>query len=189
MASKKGNPSSGVKQVNAGGGGKSDESRTGSVGNEDYTGKGVTETDGYALNAKQGIKQTQHAGEKVASNGHKAGAGGIARILEPAKNEDEFGKGTVGKPSELNDIREYGGDQSGLGDTTLLYGGGYFEREEANLEDGIALRETIDPDSTEPNYNYDIDPLTGSAPERKIGRRNNYVVQGKRGNDFEIGEM
>jgi hypothetical protein len=157
------------------------------VGNESYADEG-SKSDGLALNAKQGIKQIQHAGEKVASNGHKAGAGGIARILEPAKNEDEFGKGTVAKPEELDEIRE-DGNQSDLGDTTLLYGGGYFEEEAADLEDGISLRETIDPNSTEPNYNYDIDPLTGSAPERKIGRRNNYVVTGKRGNRFEIGEM
>jgi hypothetical protein len=176
----KGFPSEGAKSVNAGGGG--------GVGNEDYTSKGGTESDGLALNAKQGIKQVQSAGSKMAGNSHKGGAGGIARILEPEKNEDEFAKGTVGKPEELDAIRE-DGNQSDLGDTTLLYGGGYFEREEADLEDGISLRETIDPNSTEPNYNYDIDPLTGSAPERKVGRRNNYVVSGKRGDRFEIGEM
>lgn len=182
MSSTKGFPSMGAKAEDKRSG------KDGGVGNAPSTGKGATESDGLALNAKQGIKQIQHAGEKVASNGHKAGAGGIARILEPAKNEDEFGKGTVAKPEELDEIRE-DGNQSDLGDTTLLYGGGYFEREEADLEDGISLRETIDPNSTEPNYNYDIDPLTGSAPERKIGRRNNYVVTGKRGNRFEVGEM
>jgi len=53
----------------------------------------------------------------------------------------------------------------------------------------VSLRDTIDPDSTEPNYNYDVDPLTGSAPERKVGRLNNYSVMGKRGNKFLIGEM
>src|SRR5277367_4987310 len=179
--SKKGFPSSGAKSVNKG-------ELSNGVGNESYTGKGVTESDGIALNAKQGIKQIQGTGSKTASNGHKAGAGGIARILEPEKNEDEFAKGTVASPEELDEIRE-DGNQSDLGDTTLLYGGGLFEREEADLEDGISLRETIDPNSTEPNYNYDIDPLSGSAPERKVGRRNNYVVTGKRGNRFEIGEM
>lgn len=180
MSKGKGFPSGGAKSVNSGGGG--------GVGNEEYTEKGGAKSDGLALNAKQGIKQIQHAGEKASSNGHKAGAGGIARLLDPAKNEDEFGKGTIAKPEELDEIRE-DGNQSDLGDTTLLYGGGFFEREEADLEDGVSLRETIDPNSTEPNYNYDIDPLTGSAPERKIGRRNNYVVAGKRGNRFEIGEM
>jgi hypothetical protein len=172
---------SGAKEINPG-------KLSNGVGNESYTEKGAKESDGLALNAKQGIPQIHHAGEKVASNGHMAGSGGIARILDPTKNEDEFGKGTVGKPTELDAIRE-DGNQDHLGDTTLLYGGGYFEREEADLEDGISLRETIDPNSTEPNYNYDIDPLTGSAPERKIGRRNNYTVEGKRGNLFEIGEM
>jgi hypothetical protein len=181
MTSKKGFPATGAKSVDKRG-------AAGGVGNQEYTSKGATESDGIALNAKQGIKQIQHAGDPVSGNGHKAGASGLARLLEPANNADEFGKGTVAKPEELDEIRE-DGNQSGLGDTTLLYGGGYFERESADLEDGISLRETIDPNATEPNYNYDIDPLTGSAPERKIGRRNNYVVQGKRGNDFEIGEM
>lgn len=176
--SKKGMGEKGVKSVNAGGGG--------GVGNEEYTeGGSGAKSDGLALNAKQGIKQVQSAGSKSAG---KTGKGGLARILEPEKNEDEFAKGTVGKPEELDAIRE-DGNQSDLGDTTLLYGGGYFEREEADLEDGVSLRETIDPNATEPNYNYDIDPLTGSAPERKVGRRNNYVVTGKRGNRFEIGEM
>ena len=71
----------------------------------------------------------------------------------------------------------------------LGYGGGYFEKEKPGLEDGVSLRESMDADSTEPNYNYDIDPLTGSAPERKIGRTNNYEVSGKRGTRFLIGEM
>jgi hypothetical protein len=150
---------------------------------------GETAGDGLALNAKQGIKQIHSVGDPVAHNkAHETGAAGLARILEPAKNADEFAKGTVGKPSELDAIRD-DGDQGDMGEETLLYGGGYFEREKAGLEDGISLRETADIDSTEPNFNYDIDPLTGSAPERKIGRTNNYEVSGKRGNKFLIGEM
>jgi hypothetical protein len=187
MAKSKGFPESGAKDVNpANSGGKHNEKREGSVGNEGYTSGGGPKSDGLALNAMQGIKQHQSVGSPTSGNGDKRD--GLAKLLEPEKNNDEFGKGTVAKPSELDEIRE-DGNQSDLGDTTLLYGGGYFEREEADLEDGISLRETIDPNSTEPNYNYDIDPLTGSAPERKIGRRNNYVVEGKRGNRFEIGEM
>jgi hypothetical protein len=144
--------------------------------------------DGLALNAKQGITQSHTNGTTVGGKGHKGGEGGLGRILSPEKNDDEFGKGTVGAPSELDAIRE-DGNQKGLGDTTLLYGGGYFEREKVGLEDGVSLRETMDADKTEPNYNYDIDPLTGNAPERKVGRSNNYDVTGKRGNEFEIGEM
>jgi hypothetical protein len=145
--------------------------------------------DGLALNAQQGIKQIHSAGDPVAHNkSHGTGAAGLARILEPAKNADEFGKGTVGKPEELDAIRD-DGDQGDMGEETLLYGGGYFEREKPGLEDGVSIREAMDADSTEPNYNYDIDPLTGSAPERKIGRTNNYEVSGKRGNRFLIGEM
>ena len=148
----------------------------------------VKESDGYALNAKEGIKQVQSAASEVAGKGHHKGTTGLARLLEPEKNDDEFAKGTVAHPDELDEIRE-DGNQGDFGEETLLYGGGYFEREKAGLEDGIALRETIDPNMTEPNYNYDIDPLTGSAPERKVGRTNNYEVQGKRKNIFLIGEM
>lgn len=152
-------------------------------------GTGETPSDGLKLKAGQGIKQVHSVGDPVAHNkSHGTGAAGLARILEPAKNADEFAKGTVGKPDELDAIRD-DGDQGDMGEETLLYGGGYFEREKAGLEDGISLRDTMDPDSTEPNYNYDIDPLTGSAPERKIGRTNNYEVAGKRGNKFLIGEM
>lgn len=144
--------------------------------------------DGYALDAKQGIEQTHSNGSQVGHSGHGKGSSGLDRVLAPEKNDDEFGKGTVGAPAELNAIRE-DGNQKGLGDTTLLYGGGYFEREKAGLEDGVSVRETMDADKTEPNYNYDIDPLTGNAPERKVGRSNNYNVTGKRNNEFEIGEM
>lgn len=147
--------------------------------------KGAKAGDGLALDAKQGIKQEHSNGSEMAG---KTGKGGLARVLEPEKNEDEFAKGTVGAPDELDAIRE-DGNQDGMGEETLLYGGGYFEREKAGLEDGISLRETMDSDKTEPNYNYDIDPLTGSAPERKVGRANNYEVGGKRGNTFLIGEM
>jgi hypothetical protein len=140
--------------------------------------------DGLALNAKQGITQTHSSGSAMAG---KTGKGGLSRVLEPEKNEDEFAKGTVGAPGELNKIREDEGNAA-LGDTSLIYGGGYFEREKAGLEDGVSLRETMDPNKTEPNYNYDIDPLTGNAPERKVGRDNNYEVTGKRSNKFLIGE-
>jgi hypothetical protein len=176
----------------------SDQSPSPSKGKKSHAGRvsdvtshpdGETASDGLKLNAKQGIKQIHSAGDPVAHNkAQGAGKAGLARILEPANNADEFGKGTVGKPSELDAIRD-DGDQGDMGEETLLYGGGYFERESADLEDGISLREDIDADSTEPNYNYDIDPLTGSAPERKIGRTNNYEVSGKRGNKFLIGEM
>lgn len=156
--------------------------RKGSVGDHP---KGAKAGDGLALDAKQGIKQEHSNGSEMAG---KTGKGGLSRVLEPEKNEDEFAKGTVGAPDELAAIRE-DGNQDGMGEKTLLYGGGYFERESVGLEDGISLRETMDADKTEPNYNYDIDPLTGSAPERKVGRANNYEVGGKRGNTFLIGEM
>jgi len=159
--------------------------RKGSVGDHP---KGAKAGDGLALDAKQGIKQVHSHGSEMAGKGHVKGSGGLARILEPEKNEDEFAKGTVAAPDELAEIRE-DGNQDGMGEETLLYGGGYFEREKAGLEDGISLRETMDSDKTEPNYNYDVDPLTGNAPERKVGRANNYEVGGKRGNTFLIGEM
>jgi hypothetical protein len=170
----------GVKSVNKG--------AKSTIGNEDYSSAGVTATDGLKLDAKQGIKQTHSNGSQSGHSAHGKGSSGLDRILAPEKNADEFGKGTVAAPAELDKLRE-DGNQDGLGDTTLLYGGGYFEREEAGLEDGVSLRDTMDPNSTEPNYNYDIDPLTGNAPERKVGRANNYDVKGKRGNAFEIGEM
>ena len=137
----------------------------------------------------KGIKQSHTGGSEIGSKGHSGAASGLERILTPEKNVDEFAKGTVASPSELDDIREDGNQEGMDGDRTLLYGGGLFEREKAGLEDGISVRETMDADSTEPNYNYDIDPLSGNAPERKVGRVNNYVVSGKRGNKFEIGEM
>lgn len=146
--------------------------------------KNAKASDGLALNAKQGIKQSHTNGSAMSG---KTGKGGLSKILEPEKNEDEFAKGTVAAPDELDAIRE-DGNQDGLGDTTLIYGGGYFEREKVGLEDGVSLRETMDPNKTEPNYNYDIDPLTGNAPERKVGRENNYEVMGKRSNKFLIGE-
>ena len=166
-------------------GGDTGKAAAGEVGDK---ARGAKASDGLALNAKQGIKQVHSAASESAGKGHNKGEPGLARILEPEKNDDEFAKGTVGAPKELEEIRE-DGNQDGLGDTTLLYGGGYFEKESADLEDGVSLRETIDPNSTEPNYNYDVDPLSGSAPERKVGRSNNYEVTGKRGNKFEIGEM
>lgn len=144
--------------------------------------------DGIALDANQGIEQTHSNGSQAGHSGHGKGSSGLDRVLAPEKNADEFGKGTVGAPAELDALRE-DGNQKGLGDTTLLYGGGYFEREQVGLEDGVSVRETMNSDKTEPNYNYDIDPLTGNAPERKVGRSNNYDVTGKRGNEFEIGEM
>jgi aspartate carbamoyltransferase catalytic subunit len=64
-----------------------------------------------------------------------------------------------------------------------------FAVSSSSVNKGESLRDTIEPDASEPNYNYDVDPLTGSAPERKIGRLNNYTVGGKRGNKFVIGEM
>ena len=145
-------------------------------------------SDGLALDAKQGIRQEHTVGSEVGNTHHKSGSSGLDRILSPEKNADEFAKGTVAAPTELDEIRE-GPNQGEMGDETLLYGGGYFEREKAGLEDGVSLRETIDADMTEPNYNYDVDPLTGSAPERKIGRVNNYTVGGKRGNTFLVGEF
>ncbi len=144
--------------------------------------------DGLALDAKQGIKQVHSAGHESSGKGHKKGESGLSRIMEPEKNDDEFGAGTTGKPDELAAVQE-GKNQDGMGDETLLYGGGYFENEKAGLEDGVSLRETVNADAQEPNYNYDVDPLTGNAPERKIGRLNNYTVSGKRNNKFLIGEM
>jgi hypothetical protein len=160
-------------------------SRKSSVGDHPKSAKAG---DGIALDAKQGINQTHSNGSQVGHSGHGKGSSGLDRVLAPEKNDDEFGKGTIGAPSELDSIRE-DGNQDGLGEETLLYGGGYFEREKAGLEDGVSVRETMDADKTEPNYNYDIDPLTGNAPERKVGRSNNYEVSGKRSNKFVIGEM
>lgn len=101
---------------------------------------------------------------------------------------DESGKGIVGKPSETDSIRE-DGNQGGLGDKTLNYGGGHFQEEKAGLEDGVSARETVNPDEVEPEYNYSVDPFTGNAPERKVGRVNNHSVSGKAGKKFELGEM
>lgn len=97
---------------------------------------------------------------------------------------DTFGKGTTGKPSETDAIR----NKDSLGDETLNYGGGHFEQESAGLEDGVSLRETCDPDESEPEYNYDVDSFTGNAPERKVGRVNNKSVSGK-GKKFDLGEF
>jgi hypothetical protein len=142
---------------------------------------------GISLQGEKGIKQVNSHGSEMAGQGHVKGSGGLARILEPEKNEDEFAKGTIGAPDELHEIRQ-DGNQGTMGDRTLIYGGGLFEREKPGLEDGVSVRLEMDPDKTEPNYNYDIDPLTGNAPERKVGRANNYEVKGKRGNVFLIGE-
>ena len=143
--------------------------------------------DGLALDAKQGIKQ-KHTEPVHGSDGHGKGSSGLSRITNPGGNADEFGMGIIGANKEMDKLQT-GGNQDGLGDETLLYGGGYFEKEKAGLEDGVSLREEINPDVSEPNYNYDVDPLTGNAPERKVGRANNYTVGGKRGNKFLVGEM
>lgn len=97
-----------------------------------------------------------------------------------------FGKGTVGKPSETD--AERSPNQGGLGEKTLNYGGGHFMTESAGLPDGVSLRETVNPDEVEPEYNYEVDALTGNAPERKVGRANNHNVSGK-GKSFVLGEM
>ena len=78
---------------------------------------------------------------------------------------DEVGKGMVGKPSETDAVRS-DGNQDGLGEKTLNYGGGHFESEKAGLEDGVSMRETLNPDDSEPEYNYTVDPFTGYAVER-----------------------
>jgi hypothetical protein len=127
---------------------------------------------GYGPLGDVGIKQTQSGGSK---------GGGI--------DANEFAKGIVGEPGEVDAIRDGKNQEAMDGDRSLLYGGGLFEREAVGLEDGVSVRETMNADSTEPNYNYDIDPMTGNAPERKVGRANNYTVDGKRGNKFLIGEM
>lgn len=98
-----------------------------------------------------------------------------------------FANGTVGKPSETESQRS-GGNQGGMGEKTLNYGGGHFMSESAGLVDGVSLRETVNPDDVEPEYNYAVDPLTGNAPERKVGRKNNHSVSGK-GKSFVLGEM
>ena len=104
--------------------------------------KGAKASDGLKITMK-GIKQVHSSNDPMAHNASHGGEGtGLARILEPAKNADEFGKGTVGKPSELDAIRE-DGDQGDMGEETLLYGGGYFEREKVGLEDGVSLREEM----------------------------------------------
>lgn len=103
------------------------------------------------------------------------------------KRHDSEGEGIVGKPSQTDSIRE-DGNQDGLGDKTLNYGGGHFEQEKAGLEDGVNFRETVNPDDVEPEYNYEVDSFTGNASERKVGRANNHSVSGK-GKKFEIGEM
>lgn len=102
-------------------------------------------------------------------------------------NDDEFAKGIVGKPTEQEAIQNEGND--GLGKTTLLYGGGLFREEKEGLTDGVSAREALNQDSSEPNYNYEVDPMTGNAPERKVGRSNQMEVTGKRGNKFSIGEQ
>ena len=113
---------------------------------------------------------------------------GRDKILKPSGNEDEFAKGIVGKPSEI-EAEQKGGNQKGMGDETLVYGGGFFEQEKVGLEDGVSVRETINLDSVEPEYDYSVDPLTGNAPERKVGRMNNETVKGKRDQTFLMGEM
>lgn len=108
---------------------------------------------------------------------------------EALKGEsDTFAKGIVGSVSETDRIRS-DGNQDSMGEKTLNYGGGHFEQEKTGLEDGVSARETIDLDTVEPNYDYSVDPFTGNAPERKVGRSNNHDVSGKAGKRFEIGEM
>lgn len=101
---------------------------------------------------------------------------------------DTFAKGIVGKRSET-DAQAAGGNQGGLGQKTLNYGGGHFNTEAVGLADGVSLRETVNPDEVEPEYNYAVDPTTGNAPERKVGRANNHNVSGKAGKSFVLGEM
>lgn len=101
--------------------------------------------------------------------------------------DDEFAKGIVGKPTEQEAIQGEG--EMKLGETTLLYGGGLFRQEKTGLTDGVSDRQELNQDTSEPNYNYDVDPMTGNAPERKVGRSNNQEVTGKRGNKFSIGEV
>ena len=120
----------------------------------------------------------------MAKNGRDVKMEGAAALRGAS---DEFAKGIVGKPSETDSIRKE--EEVGLGETTLLYGGGFFERESAGLEDGVSVRETVNPDEAEPNYDYEVDEFTGNATERKEGRTNNYSVTGKRGNKFSVGEM
>lgn len=107
-----------------------------------------------------------------------------------ANNERDgtFAKGTVGNPTETESAA-MNKNQGPLGDKTLNYGGGHFMSESAGLVDGVSLRETVNPDDVEPEYLYTVDPLTGNAVERKVGRVNNHTVSGKAGKSFVLGEM
>ena len=63
---------------------------------------------------KGGIKQTHTGGSDQAGKGGQAkGSSGLARIMEPEKNDDEFAKGIVAAPDELNAIRD-DGNQGGM---------------------------------------------------------------------------
>lgn len=105
---------------------------------------------------------------------------GLDVVEHKGGNDDEVGEGIVGTHGQTDKLRDE--------DQQLVYGGGHFEEEKAGLEDGVSLRETINPDDAEPNYDYDVDPMTGNAPERKEGRNNNETVKGK-GKSFEMGEF
>jgi hypothetical protein len=104
-----------------------------------------------------------------------------------ASGRSGFGKGIIGKPSEQEAEQAKNG---GIGtEKTLNYGGGTFEQEAAGLQNGVNVREAIDPSWAEPEYNYEVDEFTGNAVERKVGRVNNHSATGKAGKKFEIGEM
>lgn len=116
-------------------------------------------------------------GKDVITHGKRGGAGG----------GDEVFEGIHGSHPETNKIRKE--EQEGFGEITITYGGGYTREESAGLSDGVNLRETVNPDEVEPEYNYEVDTFTGNAPERKVGRVNNKGVSSDKGKKFSIGEF
>lgn len=70
---------------------------------------------------------------------------------------------------------------------TMSYGQGKFMTESAGLLDGVSVREGMNSDDSEPQYDYAKDPLTGNATERRANGKTDVSACSGKGKSFDLG--
>lgn len=70
---------------------------------------------------------------------------------------------------------------------TMSYGQGKFMTESAGLVDGVSVREGMNSDDSEPEYDYTKDPLTGNATERRANGKTDVSACSGKGKSFDLG--
>lgn len=82
---------------------------------------------------------------------------------------------------------ENGGAPEAAMTKTLSYGQGKFMTESAGLLDGVSVREGMNSDDSEPQYDYAKDPVTGNATERRANGKTDVSAVSAKGKSFDLG--